>query len=179
VGAFFTNIQVRSGEADDVEQALRPLLKAKAYLSKSENGWVSVFPEQTETQDESLQRMTQSLSAMLKTDAVGIMCHDSDVFLYWLGREGNIVDEYNSLPNYFDDSMPEEPTGGEAALLEPLLAAGVTRDQVFEVLHKSEYVFAEEGIGKFAELLGIPNERSTVGYNYAQDGGEASGLKLI
>jgi hypothetical protein len=63
------------------------------------NGWTAVFPEnygQDFSACESLSRSTDAL-------AFHVLVHDDDFLAYELRRDGELQDEYNSLPDYFED----------------------------------------------------------------------------
>ena len=115
-------MHVRATDRDAVDKALIPLLSKPAFTTSPSGGWVSVFPEEAEEQDGSLGDIAQVLSKVLKTTVLAILDHDSDVFLYWLYKNGDMQDEYNSRPQYFEtgddyDEDADEPTGGDVKLL--------------------------------------------------------------
>lgn len=165
MGAFFTNYQVRGSSTSDVVNALAELTKSRAYVSPEKNGWVTVYAEATEEQNQTiLCRMAEELSKALKTDVFGFLVHDSDMTMYWLYRAGALADEFNSAPDYFgkkvNDATRARLRGNPDALL-PLCVAGTTRAQIEAVIHPSDgfQLMAEQILTDLAELLGIDASR--------------------
>ena len=71
MGAFFTNLHVRDSSTQAVCQALPKLTPSRAYVSPPTNGWVTVYTEATEDQDqEKLCAIAAGLSTALKADAL-------------------------------------------------------------------------------------------------------------
>src|SRR5258708_5159051 len=102
MGSFLTNYQVRSDSASAVREALAGLVQSRAYVSPPKDGWVTVYDEASDHQDDvTLRRMALGLSERLKTSVLCFLVHDSDVMVYWLCRDGTLVDEFNSDPDYF------------------------------------------------------------------------------
>lgn len=73
----------------------------KFYLAPVINGWVSLFP--SEYWQESLSR---EISRETEADVLHMMVHDDDVFCYFYYRGGELIDEYNSCPDYFGEKVP-------------------------------------------------------------------------
>jgi hypothetical protein len=178
MGAFFTNCQVRRTSPSAVANALAKLIRSRAYISPEKNGWVTVYAEATEEQDQAvLCRIAAGLSKVLKTDVFGFLVHDSDIAAYWLYRCGALADEFNSAPDYFgetvDDATRARVRGSPDALL-PLCVAGTTRAQIEAVIHPSDgfQLMAEQILADLAELLGIDESRIALGFNYFAEEGE-------
>lgn len=82
MGSFFVNHQVRTQSASDVVAALRKLIRTSAYVAPCSNGWVGVYDEACDTQDEDeITRLGAALSQQLKTAVIALAVHDSDTFL--------------------------------------------------------------------------------------------------
>src|ERR1022692_296205 len=172
MGAFFTNLQVRNASSQAIYAALPKLTQSRAYVSPESNGWVTVYPEATEDQNNKhMHAIAGGLSKMLKTDVLGFMVHDSDIAMYWLYRNGTLTDEFNCAPDYFgervSDAARARVRGSTDALL-PLCVDGTTRAQLDEVLHPPDGppTFAEEIVTDLAKLLGIEDARASLGFNY-------------
>lgn len=179
MGSFFTNLQIRNASSKAVCAALPKVTDARAYVSPAHNGWVTVYAEATEDQnDETLRTIAGGLSKTLKADVLAFLVHDSDIATYWLFRNGALTDEFNSAPDYFSDSVDETIRArvrGNTDALMPLCAAGTTRDQLDAVLHPPDGhpTFAEEIVTELAKLLGIDEARASLGFNYFdEEGGE-------
>ena len=134
MGSSYTNVHVRSGDQNAVKKALTQINALPAYVSKPKNGWVSAFPSEVEDQSESsMKRVCTELSGALKTGVFGITVHDSDIFLYTLAENGQVVDTYNSWPGYFDGNS-DTPDGGNVEKLMPYCIAGTTPEKLASIL---------------------------------------------
>lgn len=134
MGSSYTNIQVNCDDQNSVKKALAQISHLPAYVSKQKNGWVSAFPSETEDQsDETMRRICGQLSGALKTGVIGITVHDSDIFLYALAENGQVVDEYNSCPGYFDGN-DDTPSGGNVQKLLPYCKTGTTEEALKKLL---------------------------------------------
>lgn len=138
MGAFFTNLQARANDPAAVAAALEPLLGADlAWMSRSQNGWVSIYPESTEGQDARvLEGLASGLSATLGAPVLGILIHDSDVLHLWAFANGALVDEYDSNPDYFEEVSPEDRARlqGCPEILAGLGPAGTSAQAIAEAL---------------------------------------------
>src|SRR5438874_2591578 len=106
MGAFFTNYQLRTEDSSAVANAVKPLASPRAYVSPPKNGWVTVYEEKSDEQDDAvLRKIAMALSRSLKTAVFAFLVHDSDVLMYWLYNNGQIVDEFNSAPDYFGEKV--------------------------------------------------------------------------
>jgi len=111
------------------------------------------------------------LSKALKTDVLGFLVHGSDVAMYWLYRSGELMEEFNSNPNWGGAQVDEETRArvrGNADALLPLCRDGITRADVDAVLHPAgrHPLFAETIVNDLAKLLGIDDARASLGFNY-------------
>jgi hypothetical protein len=151
MGAFFTNCNVRTTDAAKCAKVLKSSSGLRAFLTDSQNGWVTVYDEQTESQDiEILRRLAKKLSAELKTVAIGILLHDSDVFQYLIYENGELVDQFDSKPDYFgcvSDAQKKEWRGDFGKLL-PYATKGKTISDFKRVAAK-KYVVEEKRVGEF------------------------------
>jgi hypothetical protein len=85
MGVFFTNYQVHTKDAAACAKAIAEVIQARALVSDAKYGWISVYDETSESQDEhELERVAMELSSKLATEVFGFLLHDSDVFMYWL-----------------------------------------------------------------------------------------------
>ncbi len=178
MGAFITNCHVRSDSTDAVCKALKPFVRARAYVSPPKNGWVTVYDEASDKQDqETLCRITRQLSKTLRADAIAFMVHDSDIAQYWLYRRGAIADEFNSCPDYFGNEVHEATRArvvGRPELLLPLCIVGTTQAEVEEVIHPpgGPWAIAEDMLPALGKLLGIDEVRVGLGFNYFEHDNE-------
>jgi hypothetical protein len=177
MGAFFTNHQVRDKSATEVCDALKPLLEGHAYVSPEKNGWVTVYDEASDRQEEStINQLAAELSRSLDTPVFGFMVHDSDIAFYWLYQNGVLIDEFNSAPDYFEDAgeKTKSRVRGKTEALLPFCVAGTSRSQIEAVIHpaKNFPVFAEEILAKLSQLFGIDDGRMSLGFEYFDHEGE-------
>lgn len=177
MGAFFTNLHICHASSKAICAALPGLTESRAYVSPEGNGWVTVYLEATEDQnDKTLRAIAGGLSKNLKTDVLGFLVHDSDIAAYWLYRNGTLTDEFNSAPDYFGEPVDEKTRArvrGNTDILLPLCIAGTSRAQLDEVLHPADGfpTFAEEIVTELAKLLGIDEMRASLGFNYCDEEG--------
>ncbi len=108
MGNFYVNHQVRADSAEPVVAMARRVCCGLAYVAPSRNGWVGVFDEASNRQDDPMiHQVGQDLSARLGTAVFGFLVHDSDVLKYVLFESGQPVAEFDSWPDY-------DRTGGES-----------------------------------------------------------------
>jgi hypothetical protein len=169
MGAFIVNLHVRVEDRDGVVVAMRELANNCSWVTAPKDGWVSVYEEQASGQDgDWIRHMGAELSSRLNTSAAAFLVHDSDFLCYWVFDRGEIVDEFNSCPDYFDDD--DGPGTGRTAtaqgqpevLLRYCKPGSRIRD-VEQVL-QAESVFAEQQLRKLARLLGIDADRAGADY---------------
>jgi hypothetical protein len=177
MGAFFTNYQVQGKSTLEVSKALAELVKSRAYVSPIKGGWVTVYDESSDKQNEkTLTHIASALSKSLNTVVFAFLVHDSDIAVYWLYQNGNLADEFNSAPDYFSEVSEEVKlrTRGNTEKLLPLCIGSTTREQVEEIIHPSDSfpVMAETIFWELAKLLGIDDVRIGLGFKYFEKEGE-------
>jgi ankyrin repeat protein len=172
MGAFIVNFHVRTEDSDKVRQALEASGAREHRVTEPRRGWVSVYEQRASTQEEDwITKLSRDLSQGLKTVCVAFLVHDSDIACYWLHDGGKLLDEYNSAPDYFEEVSDEEQerVRGQADVFLRYCRSGVTREQV-EAALRMKVIFAEEIVGKLAELLGIDPEHAQGDFR-GDDGG--------
>jgi len=101
MGNFFTNFQVRADAIDPVLVEARRACLGRAFVAPPEGGWVAVYDEATEGQDESiLRQVARGLSEGLATACFAFLVHDSDYFRFYLYERGELVDQFHSWPDH-------------------------------------------------------------------------------
>ena len=170
MGAFFTNYHVRKADAAACAKALTTLISSRALVTDSKNGWTTIYEEQSDSQDiEVLRGLTKSLSSKLKTTVVAMMVHDSDIFVYLFYERGELIDQFDSNPDYFgpvSEAQKKEWRGNFAKLIP--YAQKKTSAQDFKRVAEKEMIFEEERAGEFSQLLGIGPSRAKTGFKYVQ-----------
>jgi hypothetical protein len=152
------------------------LVKGPVFISPPASGWVTVYDATSDEQDlDELHRLAMALSRGLRTAVFTFLVHDSDVLMYLLFENGQLADEYNSVPDYFGEAgeADEERYRGDPSVVLRHCRAGTTAADVERVLHgDADADFAEEGLGQLAALLGIDPARASIGFNYFVEGAD-------
>ena len=130
MGGFLVNVFVRSNDQTAVAQAAKAVLagqykhgRAQAdrpvlFVSPNIDGWIGVHDYAMQGQDESLcARAARDLSALMGTGVITFLVHDGDFLCYWLAKDGAMLDQYNSMPDYFNPRFRSKPSGGNATSL--------------------------------------------------------------
>jgi hypothetical protein len=179
MGSFYTNYTLRGPDQPVVAAALAG---RSALVAPMSNGCVTVFDEQSDEQDqEAIGELAARLSRQFRCPVLAVLNHDDDIFCYQLYLAGELTDEYDSCPDYFDpDAEPSGPSGGDAQKLCDAFGS----DQVAEVeqvlrksgLDEDGYTFEVERHEALAHLLGLPAFSVGTGYNYVSQGELPDGL---
>lgn len=168
MGAFIVNFQVRSIDVSALTGALGSIIQQRAYVSDVKNGWISVYDEITATQDPTeIIRVGSLLSKQLPAPVLAFLVHDSDILQYWLFANGGVEDEYNSVPDYWDDPSDEERTRvrGRPEILFQQLGLP-SNGTLAAALHADDdaFVFAEERLAQVAAAISLDGERVAIDF---------------
>lgn len=198
MGNFYVNYTLRGSTQREAAAALSG---RRAAVSPEQGGAVVVFDEESDFQDSKVvSALTERLSASLECPALAVRNHDDDILYFCLYSNGELVDEYDSNPGYFDfdsgkdldwealaSGNPEEamkslpppapPRGGDASALCSAFSSEDTA--AVEAILRAEdkqYVFAFERHRALCRALAIPD--FAVGNSYASftEDGVAHGL---
>jgi hypothetical protein len=179
MGSFYVNLAARTADQSAVAAALAG---RSAFVTPPHGECVAVADEESDAQDQEVIRsLAQSLSSRLDCAVLAVLNHDDDILWYCLSRGGQIVDEYDSSPGYFDpEAEPSPPAGGNAKQLCAAFGSPAW-DRVEEVLRKSSfdddgYVFASERHADLVAALGLPSFSVGFGFGYASEGDLPEGL---
>jgi hypothetical protein len=172
MGAFYGSIHVRTEGREAVLDAAKSLARkgdARFLVAPVLRGWVTLFPNNN-GQDE---RMSKTLAGRLSDEILQVIVHDDDIFSYAFYRDGKLVDQYNSRPDYFGrvSKKKKEQSRGHPETLVHLLSKPETLDELKLLLspqHADEITFASGSLQRFAELLDLPNAMSA--YEYLMQG---------
>ena len=168
MGAFYVNYTLRG----TTQAAVVSVIGGRsASVTAPRNGCVVVFDQASDDQDlGAIAELASSMSRSLRCVVLATVNHDDDILFYQLYETGELTDNYDSSPNYFDAAAePSPPVGGDPRrLCEAFGAADI--QAVNGVLSKSSYdedgyVFESERHTDLVDLLGIPN--IVVGTTYA------------
>jgi hypothetical protein len=116
MGNFYTNYTLRGVTQEAVAGALAG---RACVVTPSVHQTVVVFDEESDDQDQAvIASLAAELSGALHCPVLAVLNHDDDILWYQLYADGELRDEYDSSPGYFDpDAQPSAPAGGDAATL--------------------------------------------------------------
>ncbi|MGZ4962640.1 MAG: hypothetical protein ACXWC8_08815 [Limisphaerales bacterium] len=168
VGNFYVNHTVRGATAEAVAKALKG---RTAIIAPADNDCVVVFDAECDTQDQAIiAEVGEKLSSELGATVLSVLNHDDDILWYQLFEKGKVIDEYDSMPGYFDeDSDHSGALGGDA---QKLAAAFGIQDSVgiARILKSDKYSSAVERHAALCEALNIPDFAAGCGYRYIDSG---------
>lgn len=159
MGNFYTNYTIRGASQSAVVSALSG---RTAVVTPPDQDCVVVFDEESDEQDEEvLPALASRLSRECSAPVLVVLNHDDDILWFQLYRDGELADEYDSCPDYFEgeaDSLPK-PAGGNAEQLCNTFSSG-TPAEVEKILRTSSfdkdgYVFAVQRHEALCAALGI------------------------
>jgi len=102
MGNFYTNYTLRGPDQQAVAKALAG---RSAIVTPAQDGCVVVFDERSDEQEqEVITELAASLSREFGCPVLAVVNHDDDIFWYQLYVSGELADEYDSSPGYFDPS---------------------------------------------------------------------------
>lgn len=151
MGNFYVNYTLRGLSQQDVAAAVAD---RRARVTPVHNNCVVVFDEASDSQNATIiGDLASKLSRKFACPVLAVLDHDDDILWYQLYEKGELTDEYDSTPGYFDtDAEPSTPGGGDAARL--CAAFGGDAATVDTVL-RGGYVFAFERHAAMVQALGI------------------------
>jgi hypothetical protein len=156
VGAFLNSIQIKTRKRRILIAALALLADQRSeryYVGPCLNGWIGVYPNMG--QDESI---GEALAKELGGTAWQVLVHDDDILMYWLWRQGELVDSYHSNPGYFggEDRAEQESQTGNPDLLARLV--GGRSSELRKLLDReNRHVFESTRLGGLQEAAGLKN----------------------
>src|SRR5262245_44835179 len=134
MGLFCVNLHFRTTDEQGLSAALKNQGVANYHVLPAKNGWVTLYEERASMQDDEwLQELASGLSQELQVPAIAFLVHDSDVACYWLFDDGQLLDQFNSCPDYFDDGAlgrGQSQLGGQPDVLLRYCRSGVTEDDL-------------------------------------------------
>jgi len=160
MGNFYTNYTLKGPSQQAVAAAFAG---RSAIITPVRDGCVVVFDEASDAQDSAvITELASQLSREFRCPVLAVLNHDDDILWYQLFLSGDLADEYDSSPGYFDPSAePSAPAGGSSERLCRAFGSE-EQDAVEAVLRKSSYdddgyVFAFERHADLVRTLGIPD----------------------
>lgn len=179
MGNFYTNFTLRGPSQQAVVKALAG---RSAFVTPVQQGCIVVFDEESDTQNgEVIGTLASRLSRELDCPVLAVLNHDDDILWYQLYLGGELADEYNSAPDYFESSAePSPPAGGDSQLLCCTFGASDVREveRILRVgaLDDGGYAFAVMRHADLVRALGIPASAVGAGFDYVAQGELPDGL---
>ena len=170
MGASFESILIRTEDSDAVQAALNRIpnkVVCKFWLGPPIKGWVSLFADDQLRRDPLLSHLAKQLGA----DIFYFTVHDDDTFNYRFYRNGQLIDEYVSCPDYFGDDVEAGECPGNPELYQDLLPNPKDIGKLKDILsaEKDRYTYLESArMNAFVRLLGIWNAFAS--YDHLQEG---------
>jgi hypothetical protein len=157
VGNFYVNYTTYGPDREAVAEFLRAAERT-AFVSPTVEGTTMFFDAKSDRQNEQvIKDIGARASKDLSTPILAVINHDDDILFYLLFEAGQLVDEYNSCPGYFEGG-DVTPAGGDARRLCAAFGVAGKAEQVDEVLRSEDYLFAFERNSDLAELLKHPSD---------------------
>jgi hypothetical protein len=167
MGEFFDAIYTRGTDAQTLPRQLADAareLNCCFLVAPEMQGWTAIYS--SDGQDD---KVAEALHKLLKTEVLYTLVHDGDIFCYYYYRDGKLVDQYDSRPDYFGNVSAEkrQSLAGKPELLLPLLRDPSDVGELESILHSKpagDRFDANTQLMQFGELLGLPN--CATSYNY-------------
>ena len=171
----FVNYQVHSIDAGAVKTAAAKLVSKRALVGQAVDGWVSLYDQSAESQDSAeIHRVCWELSTKLNCAIFAFVNVEDQLFVYYLYRDGDLIDEYNSAPEPTVTADTKTRLAGQPRVIQEYARTGTSIEQIAAVLQyetaSRESGFASEvspqdRLSRLATLLGISTPRVLTGYN--------------
>lgn len=175
MGNFYVNFSVKRPHQQQVADILRRR-RCTALVTPALGEYVVVTDHDADWQeDRVIQAVGAFLSRETESPVFAVRNHDDDILCYWLFVDGQVVDSYDSAPDYWDNyeefEAEDKEQGGDARTLCSVLAAMVPPEQVEGIL-RGNYVFEIYRHQELAAALGLPTWSVGLSYRYFDEYGE-------
>lgn len=193
MGAFFTNVQLKTSDFDKVEITEKVIAFVTKFnieagfikvdseeeadktviVSPSNNSnWVAIYDEETEDQGSGkLNILSSALSKEFKTTALSILVNDSDSIYVGLNINGTLKDTISNLPQEIDFNKSQPNVWAD------ILIDNYSFDDI-KIAWKNKNVFVEEFLTEFAKYINLDHSKLLTGFNYLNDESPNEGIKL-
>ena len=157
MGFFYTNITLQTVNQHGVALYLNNLQR-NAFVLPATKGFVIVCDEESDTQDTKvISILTNQLSEKFACAGIAVINFDDDILWYQLYKNGNLLDEYNSNPDYFEFKDHRGPIGGNPKILCEIFNKPRNIVKVDKILHTSHgegYILENDRHSDLAKVLG-------------------------
>lgn len=167
-GESYASLHVQTDDADGVEAAVEKYLPrlggSGGRVVGPRNGWVAVYAELVDRDRRARERLASELSNATAAVVCAIGVEDGAVVRYALFERGSIVDEYQSVPEYFGPLPPGDVvalganptvvsrlTGAEPARVRAVVRTASSPDELPpapDLLQQIAAVLGLEGAGR-------------------------------
>lgn len=176
MGEFFDAIYTRGIDTETLPQQLGDAareLNCCFLMAPEIDGWTAIYSSRGQDG-----KVAKALHRRLQTEVLFTLVHDGDIFCYEYHRDGKLVDEYNSRPDYFGkvSAQKRREQAGRPELLMPLLQAPSDLAELESILHsdpRGDPFHANSQLVQFGELLGLPNCATSYDYLMGDEEDEA------
>jgi hypothetical protein len=172
MGSFINNLHIHRRSVEVVRSELAAIITRDAFLVQSGDNWVTIYPDDHESQSE----LAEKLSIVLSAAVFATMVHDDDILLYSLYENGLLTDEFNSNPLYFREQLEDEDeeiisSDGSPDVLVKYALAGTSTGEIRETLDEIKMeTFASEGLTSLCHLFGIDEACARASLRYVKGG---------
>jgi ribosomal protein S18 acetylase RimI-like enzyme len=162
-GESYASLHVQTDDRDAVDAAVAKYLPrlggAGARVEGPRNGWVAVYAELVDRDRRARERLASELSNATAAVVCSIGVEEGAVVRYVLFERGSVVDEYQSVPDYFGSVAP-----GDAIALgsNPTVVSRLTGAQPAEVRAVARTASSpdqlpppDELLAEIAEVMGL------------------------
>jgi hypothetical protein len=162
-GESYASIHVQTDDSAAVEAAVGKYLPrlggTGARVAGPRSGWVAVYAELVDQDRRARERLSSELSNATAAVVCTLAVEDGQVVRYVLYERGSVVDEYQSVPEYFE---PLPPGDAIALAANPTVVArltGADRARVRSVARNAaspdELPPAPELLAQVAQMMGL------------------------
>jgi hypothetical protein len=171
MGNFYTNIVVQGAKAPQAISALESEGR-RAFVAVVDQS-TFVYDELCDEQDpEELRKLAKVLSRTCDAPALAALNHDDDVLWLALARNGNVVNVYDSFPEFSSGGFPGAPSVDHLDALCDAFNASSNRVEIETLLRapRADVTFEVQRHERLLELLGIDAPAGLMGFRYVSEG---------
>jgi ribosomal protein S18 acetylase RimI-like enzyme len=163
-GESYASLHVQTDDAEAVAAAVAKYLprlgrSTGGRVAEPRNGWVAVYDELLDRDRKARERLASELSNATAAPVCALAVEDGRIVRYTLYERGSIVDEYQSVPDYFGPLPPGDviALGANATVVARLTGAEPARVRAVARTASSpdELPPAPELLAQVADLMGL------------------------